>query len=382
LTVGAKRNRREAKTVDPELIAKSLAKVVHEGDIVNFRLIFMPFSPARKESPERFESEKYAYLLPDPEMEADPQYQQCLAQVRRPETWRHTLAELEANRPAQLPSELVLALADNAVRAGKYTSAAQAYELIRVRRRMQEEFFLQADRLLNEKQVERAVFGYVIATGLAYNYAAFPEPLPAVPDFQTRALMLHGEYPKTPEDCVAMQESQTFLQTALAYLLLDAEAAARLENRPMDVRVEFLRQLVLARDPEWGTFTKRYRESCRMLEQFSDRVRNCAEQGQPPSSIMVEEIEAQLGQDPIGITVHLMGRTIEGGEWWQYLKELAYEHPASVLFIARQAIGEFEILVPRLRADSPVPAVLGLRPVSDEAEPVPGTAEQNDDSSN
>src|SRR5690606_12280615 len=128
-----------------------------------------------------------------------------LGRVRDDETWRHVQTELEANRPAQLPSDLLLMLADNAVRQGKYTSAAQAYELLRIRSRMQDEFYAAADRALDENDVARAVRGYRAATGLAYDYAAFPEPLPEVPDYQTRALLLHGEYPTRPDDCVALK---------------------------------------------------------------------------------------------------------------------------------------------------------------------------------
>ena len=40
----------EAKVVNEELAVDALAKAVYEGDIVNFRLIFMPFSPARKKN--------------------------------------------------------------------------------------------------------------------------------------------------------------------------------------------------------------------------------------------------------------------------------------------------------------------------------------------
>jgi hypothetical protein len=220
---------------------------------------------------------------------------------------------------------------------------------------MQQEFLNQADAALDAGHVPKAVRGYLVATGLAYDYAAFPEPLPATPDFQTRALMLHGEYPRTPEDCIGLRDTKSLLQTALAYLLLDPEAAARLDARPTEVRLAFLRELVYQRDPQWEVFLERYREAGEAAREFGERL-----QLQREVSALAEEIEKQLGEDPRQITALLLGRTLDGGEWWQYLKELAYEHPAAVLFVARQALGDLEILVPRHAPDSPVANILGL----------------------
>lgn len=347
------------KSVNQELAAKALAKAVDDGDIVNFRILFAPFSPLRVDSSERLEDEKYRYLLPDEEQGASHRFREELARVRDEAIWRHTQQELQANRPARLPWELVLRLGDNAVRLGKYTSASQAYELLRIRRRMQDEFFAQAEAALDQGNVKRAVLGYVIATGLDYDYAAFPEPLPMVPDFQRRALMLHGVYPEKIEDSLPLQEPSLFLRTALSYLLLDAGAAARLESRPISQRLGFLAELVRQRDPEWREFVHRYREACDLMRDFEKRIERAKKESGSNTSL-AEEIEAVLGEDPRAIPACLLGRTIEDGAWWQYLKELAYQHPASVLFLSRQMVGETEIIVPRYRSDSPVPKELGL----------------------
>lgn len=348
--------------VDPDLLDKALAKAVREGDIVNFRFMFSPFSPGREDSPEQFDTDKYAYLLPDGELEQDPRFQEALAAAREDKVRTHIDGELHASRPAQLPSELLLLLGDNAVRAGKYTSAAQAYELLRVRQRMQDEFFAQADAALEAGDVAKVIRGYLIATGLAYDYAAFPEPLPGVPDYQTQALMLHAEYPNALEDCVAMQEPETHVRTALAYLLRDPEAAARLDARPLDVRVACVVELVRGTDPEWPAFAARYREACAMTRDFGERLERAEAGPSESDQSLAEEIDEAFGEDPRRITGHLLGRAIPNGEWWQYLKDLAYEHPAAVLFVARLAVGDYEILVPRHRSDAPLVGALGLRP--------------------
>jgi hypothetical protein len=349
----------QEKPVNEELAALALAKAVYDGDMVNFRLLFTPFSPIRVDSSERLEDEKYAYLRPDEETAGSHEFREVLNLVRGGAMWGHIQRELSANRPARLPWELVLRLGDSAVLLGKYTSASQAYELLRVRRRMQDEFFAQADKAFDEGNLKRAVRGYVIATGLDYDYAAFPEPLPLVPDFQRRALMLHGVYPERVEDCLPLQERDAFLRTALTYLLLDANAATRLESRPIERRLQFLAELVRQRDPEWREFVHRYREACGMMRDFEKRIERAkAESGSRNS--LAEQIEEALGHDPRAIPACLLGRSIENGEWWQYLKELAYRHPASILFVSRQLVGETEIIVPRYRGDSPVPRELGL----------------------
>ena len=359
---GRRKTAAAPKVVDPELTARALAKAVAAGDFVNLRLLFQSFSPARVESSERFEDPKYAYLLPDAELESTPAFRDALRRVQDSATWSHIQGELDANRPAQLPAELVLLLADNAVGLGKYTIASQAYELLRIRRRMQDEFFTQAGKALDDGNVRRAVHGYLIATGLDYNYAAFPEPLPVVPDWQTRALMLHGEYPRSADDCIPLQQPEQFLRTALSYLLLEGRAAAQIESRPLPVRLSFLAELVKQRDPSWRDFVHRYREACGLMQEFEARIQHAvAERGGGRVSL-AREIEEMAGEDPHKIPATLLGRTIEGGEWWQYLKELAYRHPASALFISRQIIGETEIIVPRYRGDSPVPGAVGLLP--------------------
>lgn len=343
------------KTVDPADIENAFAKAVYDGDIVNFRVLFAFFSPAREDSTEAFNMPKYAYLLPDDDATEDPAFKTCLELVRRPEIRAHIEKELKANRQAQMPSELMLALADQAVVNGKYNSAAQAYEMLRVRARMQSLFYEQADAALDAGDITKAVRGYLIAAGLAYNYAAFPEPLPSTPDFQTRALLLHGDYPQTPEDCIGFADPAVVVQTALSYLLIEPEAAGRLENRTMEVKLAFLKELVLQRDSRWNEFIAQCRNAADLAREFGARLeRKMGETG------LAQEIEDQQGDDPGKIPAALLGRAIENGEWWQYLKELAYEHPAAALFVVRQTVGDTEILLPRYRADSPVAKALGL----------------------
>ncbi len=355
-----KKNTQEKKIIDMDLGARALAKAVKDGDLVNFRVLFAPFSPLREDSSEILDSTKYRYLHPDEQEEQDPEFIKALEMIREEGTWNHILNELKENRPAQLPAALVMRLGDNAVRQGKYTMASQAYELLRIRAAMQNEFFRQGDVALDEGDIRRAVQAYIIATGLEYNYAAFPEPLPQVPDFQNRALILHGEYPENLEDTLPMQELKPFLQTAFTYLLLSPSAAARLANRPLSVQVDFLVELVHQRDPRWQAFAERYRKALDYMEEFRERIQSTINRkgGQPMD--LADEIAEILGEDPMKTPAMLLGWSIDQGEWWQYLKELAFVHPPAPLFLARQLIGETEIIVPMLRADSPIPARLNL----------------------
>jgi len=356
----------QEKTVDMDLAAKAFAKAVHDGDIVNLRFLFGPFSPARTTSPEQFETEKYAYLRPDGEQEREREFQNALDVVRSRAVWPHIENELKMMRPPQLPYELVLMLGDNALRQEKYTSAAQAYEMLRIRGRMQELVLEEADANLDKSDIRKAVRGYVAASGLEYDYAAFPEPLPKTPDYQMRALVLHGDYPQRPEDCLPLQETSSFVQTALGYLLLSNDIAVRLENRPLDLRIAFLKELVDSRDLEWHEFVHRYREALDLKREFSERIKRAiaarAEDQNAAASSLAGEIDETLGANPRQIPAVLLGREIENGEWWQYLKELAFLHPAGILFVSRQFIGEVEIIVPVYREDSPVVKALGLVP--------------------
>jgi hypothetical protein len=352
----------EKKSVNPETIAKALAKAVWAGNIVNFRFLFLPFSPARADSSETFEQDRYNYLLPDDAAVREPSFQKALALVKREDVWKHIQSELEANRPAQLPSDLLLLLADNAVRAGKYTSAAQAYEQLRIRMRMQEEFLVEADRALDRNDISTAVRGYLIATGFAYDYAAFPEPLPEVGDFQVRALALHGDYPERPEDYIALQPHEQFLRSALDYLLLSAEIASRLESRPVEVKEAVFLELVKHRAPDWHEFALRYRDAFAQTVQLGTRLTSEAAETEVKQEGLAAVLAEERQHDAQKIMTVLLGREITDGEWWQYLKELAYENPPAVLFVGRQLVADREFIFPVLRRDSPLPARLGLAP--------------------
>lgn len=347
--------------VDQETIDKCLAKAISEGDMVNFRLLFLSFSPLRHDSSESIMSTKYSYLLPDEESGAE--YREAKMLVSRGDVRAHVKAQLEKKGPAQLHADLLLKLADNAVRLWKLATAAQAYELLRVRRRMQEVFFEQADKALDEGDVKKAVKGYRIATGLEYDYAAFPEPLPAFPRFADRALMLHAEYPQRPEQSLALQAPEMHAKLALSYLLGHAEAANRLEARSLDVRIAFLEELIKQQDPAWQEFVSRYRGACTLVRDLGQQLSKDAQQVRTQEESLEGEIaeQAEERRDPRQVSEQLLGRMILDGEWWQYLKELANEHPAAILFVARQVVSkEAEIIMPRYLKDSPLVERLGL----------------------
>ena len=185
--------------------------------------------------------------------------------------------------------------------------------------------------------------------------------MPAAPNYQSRAQILHAEYPRRPEDAVALQPPERHVAIALGYLLLNAQIAARLEDRPLDVRLAFLAELVNQLDPEWDAFAERYKEAGRLVAAIGARLQKEASQrGQAAG--LAEEIKAlQQEEDPADIPRLLLGRDILDGEWWQYVKELAYEHPASVLFVVRQFVNkDLEIIMPRYASNSPVIEALGL----------------------
>ncbi|GMW03751.1 MAG: hypothetical protein AMXMBFR84_48850 [Candidatus Hydrogenedentota bacterium] len=346
--------------VDPELIAKAFAKSVLNGDLVTFRILFQPYSPARQDSSESFNQEKYRYLLPDVDQENNLVFREALRLVKDPDIWQHIQQELGAKRPAQLPAPLVMKIADNAVGLGKYGFAAQAYELLRIRPNMRNLFFEKADAALDKGDIRTGVRGYIIAAGLEYDYSAFPEPLPRVLNFQNQAPILHAEYPKDIRDSLPLQEPESFVRTALTYLMADEEGAGRLESRPFEVRVKFLKELVVQRDPQWPEFVERFRQAAAAFQELARKRQELVKEAGEKGALITEELEEQMGIDPRVIPASLLGRTIENGEWWQYLKGLAYEHPPAILFVARQILGKREVLVPRLRGDSPVPKALDL----------------------
>jgi len=353
------RSKVAAKTpVDQRMIDRCLAKAIADGDIVNFRFLFVSYSPLRNDSTEDIGTDKYAYLRPGEG--GDRRFDEALQSVQKPAVQAHVRAQLEKNGPAQLPAELVTRLADNAVHLGKYKAAAQAYELLRIRARMQKTYLEQADAALDAGDVTRAVRGYRIAVALDYDYAAFPEPMPAPPNYQSKAQILHAQYPRQPEDAVALQRPEAHVNIMLGYLLLNADVASRLEARSLDERLAFAVELVHQLDPDWASFAARYHDACRLVHKIGTRLQQLSADGARGG--LAEEIEAQTREDdPAEIPQLLLGRALEDGAWWQYIKELAYAHPAAPLFVVRQFVTkDLEIIMPRFVKDSPLIQALGL----------------------
>jgi hypothetical protein len=346
------------KVVDMDQVAHAVAKTVAEGDIVNFRGIFLSYSPARISSSELFGTSKYDHFACTEGQEQAEQFKQALDLVKRTAIWEHISVELSADRPPQLPWEPLMQLADNAVRLGKYSSAGQAYEQLRIRRKMQELFFDQGLAFISDDNVQKAVKAFRIGAGLGYDYAAFPEPLPNMPKHASRGLILHGTYPSQPEDSVALLNEEAHCLAIIQFILDCDEASDSIQAIPSEKRNVFLKELVRQSDPGWEQFAERYRNACGMVEEFSKRMHDQHESQES----LKDEIEEQQGHRPEAIMSTLLGRTLKDGEWWQYIKELSYSHPAGVLFIARQWIGDHEILMPRLRGDSTLPKLLGLAP--------------------
>ncbi len=354
------RNNLQPKPADPELLGKMVAKAVADGDLVNLHQIFAPLSPARAETLESIEDAKYAYLRPTEEEEREAAFQKAHLLVRKDAIWQHIQTELEAKRPPRLPWELVMMLGDRAMKLGKPSSAAQAYELLRVRESIKEECYRLAEEALTAGSHAKAAAACLAGLGLEYDYAAFPEPAPATPDFARRALMLHAETPRRPEDSVAFLPPEEFVSTGLTYLFDNPELEERLHGYTLEQRAALFCELVRQRDPEWDAFVEDYRRALAEIQRIDGKLRDLAQQSGGEVQGVMEDMLEEIGEDPRSVPEALLGRAIPDGEWWQYLKELVGRHPPAALFVGRMRAGRSEIITPRLRPDNPVLERLGL----------------------
>ncbi len=350
----------QEKQIDYALLDKCLAHAIAEGDYVNLRFLFLPASPFRADSPEDIAAPKYAYLLP--EDEAEPRYRAALDKVRHPETARYLRAQLAKSGPPQLPWELILQLADNAVLLGKYTAASQAYELLRIRRRMQDAFREQGDAALKAGRVSDAVQGFVIASGLDYDYAAFPEPLPTVPNYQERALALHGQYPASPGAALALQPDAALIKTALNYLLLDSEGLRGFDAHEAEHLPELAAGLVRCFDTDWNGFADCFARAHEITSTHAALLDTINSYAPDALGVLFESV---LDEEQIAALKEaqslLLNRDNSDLEWWQCLQSLCYRHPGAALFVRRQRLSAAdEILIPLCRDDSHFARCLGL----------------------
>lgn len=347
-------------TVSQAVVDTCIANAVAEGDIVNFRFLFMPASPLRKNSPEDINTPKYAYLFP--EDETAQRYQQALRLVQQSKITDYVQTQLEKDGPPQLPWELVMALADNAVYLGKYTAASQAYELLRLRRRMQEMLLDKADALLQQGSMESGVQGYVIADGLDYDYAAFPEPLPAVPNFQERALRLHGVYQHGAKNALAMQEDKVILTAALNYLLANPELSQRLNGLSDENRLEFVVLLVRYMDDRWDEFAQCYRQATQIVTRHKSLIDKINTYSPEALDLLFEQLlDSEQMAELKMVSALLLGDEETERSWWQCIKNLSYYHPAAALFVSRQRLSaKEEVVIPLCNPESVLAQKLGL----------------------
>ena len=354
-------NRPETVAQDYDaLLDECLAHAVAEGDIVNFRLLFMPASPFREDSPEDASTPKYDYLFRNHPMR--PGTGKRLAAVSRPEIGRFVREQLARKGPPRLPWQLLLALGDNAARLGKYTAASQAYELLRVRRRFQDLTLDKADAQLRQGNIQTAVKGYGIALGLQYDYGAFPEPLPAVPDYQERAPALHQAYPATPEQTLALQDDEVLCRAALGYLLPFKEFSGRFQQFEPETLVPFTAALIRALDEDWDAFAAAFKDAERRASAHQSLFNKLNSYTADVLEVLAEEVlEEGLLPELRAIPGLLTNAPGENREWWHYVKVMAFRHPGAPVFVARQRLSaNEEIIVPRYRQDSELAKALGL----------------------
>lgn len=343
------------------LLGAALANAIAEGDYVNFRLIFAPASPFRLDSPEDATTPKYQYLFP--ENENSPRYQAAVRLVQSPPIKRYVKEQLQRSGPPRLPWQLLLALADNALCLGKFTLASQAYELLRIRRRMQDLFLEEADERLRADNLSGAVKGYLIGLGLQFDYGAFPEPLPAVPDYQERAPGLHTVYTGVTEDALGMQEDVSLCKSILGYLMPFPEFKERVQKFLPDQLIPFTAALIRGMDPNWDTFATDFRKTMHVASRYTPLFTQINSYSLEALEVLAEELVQDKELEELRhLSETLTG--LSGGlyEWWRYISALAYAHPAAPFFVVRQRISAHkEIIVPCCRQDSTLSHLLGLR---------------------
>lgn len=349
---------RTEKVIDDSLLDRCLAAAIATGDIVNLRFLFMPASPFRVDSSEDISQSKYAYLLPE---EENKEMEEALQLVQQPEISRQVRAQLEKKGPPQLPWQLLQSLADQALRCGKYTAASQAYELLRTRRRMQEIFLDQADAALDRGAFYEAAQGYTLASGLQYDYAAFPEALPAVLNYQEKALSFHGSYPLTTED-EATTDDKVLCRSSLQFLMQGAEFLQRLDVREEKELVQFTAEVIRCLDPEWDSFVSAFHESLALVEKYEPLFKHINSYTQEALEVLLEEIFTDEEKEELRRIAPLFAPGApEGEEWWLTMRTLAYHHPGAVLFVRRQRLSATEeILIPECSRDSELARLLGL----------------------
>jgi hypothetical protein len=218
-----------------------------------------------------------------------------------------------------VPATILEETAKEAIACGKFAYAEDAYRLLGIKKEMVALYAQTAEQFLRNGKPKHAAISLFVA-------ASIDDPIG--PHYQYLGPELHAECRTRPQQCVTALSADPLLDAAIRFLLPHEQFVDRIESL---IKPEHKKQIVGAlaasRDLDLPGLVSNLRAAVAELS----RVEN----GTP--------------DDYGSIMPALLGRAIESGEAWQYLKDFCFEHPLGALCVCIKIVRYTPVLVPVIR---------------------------------
>jgi hypothetical protein len=252
--------------------------------------------------------DKIAYLLPTEETTGSAEYDAAKELVARHDGGGESVHAAVLEETAR-----------RAVLLKKFAYAEDAYRLLGIKKEIVALYAQAGEHFLHEGKPKHAAMAFYVAAEL---------DRPAGPHFHYLGPQLHENCMHEPEKCVTTYSEEELIDIGIRFLISNESLAERLlAAAEPEARREILAVLAFARDMDFDELVKNLREAVEVVSGIDD--------GRPDD------------YSPVGVT--LLGRTCGADQWWQYLREFAFEHPFGALCVCVRFVRQTPVLVPIIR---------------------------------
>ena len=211
-----------------------------------------------------------------------------------------------------------------ALEAGKVHFAIYSFNSLGIRYAIEYLLRLWAYKFLAKEEFEKSALAFI-------NSAELNKP--GGPFVHDIVMDLHNECLSKPGSCPSMSSPIETAQLINKYLLNEVYWIEWLNNiLTAEDKLKIAMAIGISRDFDFNYFKENYDKAYKMYADFTSSH----------SSFDEEELE-ELGKN---ISSQLLGRTPLNPEFYQFMRELAYEHPMSAFFICVRPFGKQLFIVP------------------------------------
>ena len=233
------------------------------------------------------------------------------------------------NELAPLPSEFLDELGERALKFGKFRDAHSAFKASGNLEKKVNQFIVEVTQLLNSKELTSGdlnseAFDQKIAHSADLVFKAVKLKNPFGNQFQRLAPKLHYE------DAEAARKYAKYIEQSLFKEIIDFGIQFLIDDRSVDSKITTALSSGKLRRAFLKQFAIRFSGGVDQFKSFTNNYQLATEKLK----------EAKAEKDFLDVQKALLGRGTGDNEYFQFLQELALEHPVSALLVNTQMTSE------------------------------------------